>query len=53
MTIEQASGPGINQMIRIERVSRIWAPSDSFFPNRSEAERLQATYDTYRIRPTD
>lgn len=53
MTSDQASAPGINQAIRIERVSRIWAPSYSLFPNRSEAERMQATYDTYRVRPLD
>ncbi|ATN34186.1 hypothetical protein ACO34A_10260 [Rhizobium sp. ACO-34A] len=39
--------------VRIERVSRIWAPSYSLFPDRSEAERMQAAYDTYRVRPLD
>ncbi|PZU84282.1 MAG: flavin-nucleotide-binding protein [Shinella sp.] len=39
--------------VRIERVSRIWAPSYNLFPDRSEAERMQAAYDTYRVRPLD
>jgi predicted pyridoxine 5'-phosphate oxidase superfamily flavin-nucleotide-binding protein len=37
--------------IAIGRVSRIWAPSYSLFPERTEEERMQAAYDTYGVMP--
>jgi predicted pyridoxine 5'-phosphate oxidase superfamily flavin-nucleotide-binding protein len=37
--------------VRIEKVSRIWAPSYSLFPERSEAERMEAAYAAYGVRP--
>lgn len=37
--------------VGIEKVSRIWAPSYSLFPERSEAERMDAAYRTYGVRP--
>ena len=38
-------------VIEVERIARIWAPSYALFPERSEAERMQAAYDTYGVRP--
>lgn len=37
--------------VRISRISRILAPSYALFPDRSEAERMRAAYDTYGVRP--
>jgi len=37
--------------VRVERVSRIWAPSYAVFPNRSEQERLEEAYRTYGVQP--
>lgn len=37
--------------IRIARISRILAPSYTLFPDRPEAERMQAAYDSYGVRP--
>jgi predicted pyridoxine 5'-phosphate oxidase superfamily flavin-nucleotide-binding protein len=37
--------------IKIKRISRIWAPSYTLFPGRSEAERMQSAYDTYGVAP--
>jgi hypothetical protein len=36
-------------LVDVERVSRIWAPSYRLFPERTEAERMQAAYDTYGV----
>lgn len=38
--------------IQIERVSRIWAPSYTLFPDRTEEERIQGAYETYGVAPT-
>lgn len=37
--------------VKIESVSRIWAPSYKLFPERSEDERMQSAYETYGVRP--
>lgn len=37
--------------VGVEKVSRIWAPSYSLFPERSEAELMDAAYRTYGVRP--
>jgi len=37
--------------IQIERVSRIWAPSYTLFPDRTEGERMQSAYETYGVVP--
>ena len=37
--------------VGVEKVSRIWAPSYGLFPERSEAERMDAAYRTYGVRP--
>ena len=37
--------------VGIEKVSRIWAPSYSLFPERAEADRMDAAYRAYRVRP--
>lgn len=37
--------------VGIEKVSRIWAPSYNLFPERSEAELMDAAYRTYGVRP--
>lgn len=37
--------------IKIEKVSRIWAPSYTLFPDRTEDERLQSAYKTYGVTP--
>ena len=39
--------------IRIEHISRIWAPSYRIFPDRTEEERLRAVYANYRVAPVD
>lgn len=38
-------------LIRIERISRIWAPSYTLFPDRTEEERMQGAYETYGVIP--
>jgi hypothetical protein len=37
--------------VGVEKVSRIWAPSYSHFPERSEAELMDTAYRTYGVRP--
>lgn len=37
--------------VKIERVSRIWAPSYKLFPERSENEKMQSAYATYGVQP--
>jgi predicted pyridoxine 5'-phosphate oxidase superfamily flavin-nucleotide-binding protein len=37
--------------IQIERVSRIWAPSYTLFPDRTEEERVRSAYETYGVAP--
>jgi len=37
--------------VRVDKISRIWAPSYALFPDRSEAERMEAAYATYGVRP--
>lgn len=37
--------------IQIERVSRIWAPSFTLFPDRTEDERMRNAYETYGVVP--
>ncbi|UXS38591.1 pyridoxamine 5'-phosphate oxidase family protein [Agrobacterium tumefaciens] len=37
--------------VKIESVSRIWAPSYRLFPERSETERMQSAYETYGVWP--
>ncbi|MGP4750721.1 pyridoxamine 5'-phosphate oxidase family protein [Agrobacterium pusense] len=37
--------------VKIESVSRIWAPSYKLFPERSENERMQSAYETYGVQP--
>lgn len=37
--------------IQIEKVSRIWAPSYTHFPDRTEDERMQNAYQTYGVMP--
>lgn len=37
--------------VKIESVSRIWAPSYKLFPERSEKERMQSAYETYGVQP--
>lgn len=39
--------------IRIERVSRIWAPSYRIFPDRTEAERMREVYANYGVVPVE
>lgn len=39
--------------IQIERVSRIWAPSYTLFPDRTENERMRSAYKTYGVAPVD
>ncbi|MCJ8521612.1 putative pyridoxine 5'-phosphate oxidase superfamily flavin-nucleotide-binding protein [Pseudorhizobium tarimense] len=39
--------------IGIERVSRIWAPSYSLFPERTEQERMQSAYSAYGVTPIE
>ena len=39
--------------IRIERVSRIWAPSYALFPERTELERMEIAFSTYGVAPVD
>ncbi|SLN47045.1 pyridoxamine 5'-phosphate oxidase family protein [Oceanibacterium hippocampi] len=38
-------------LVHIARISRIWAPSYSLFPGRSEEARMQAAYRTYGVQP--
>lgn len=38
--------------IQIKRASRIWAPSYSLFPDRTDEERMQSAYKTYGVIPT-
>jgi predicted pyridoxine 5'-phosphate oxidase superfamily flavin-nucleotide-binding protein len=38
--------------IGVERISRIWAPSYSIFPDRSEADQMQRAYRTYGVMPS-
>ena len=38
-------------VVDIARIARIWAPSYALFPDRTEAERMQAAYDLYGVRP--
>ncbi|MBP0440920.1 pyridoxamine 5'-phosphate oxidase family protein [Tianweitania sediminis] len=37
--------------LRIEKISRIWAPSYQLFPERSEGERMAEAFRRYRVRP--
>lgn len=37
--------------IKVERISRIWAPSYRLFPDRTEEDRMQSAYDTYGVVP--
>jgi len=37
--------------VQVERVHRIWAPSYSIFPARSEEDRMEEAYRTYGVRP--
>ena len=37
--------------VQIEKISRIWAPSYSLFPERSEAERMDAAFAAYGVQP--
>ncbi|MCF4130074.1 pyridoxamine 5'-phosphate oxidase family protein [Methylobacterium sp. SyP6R] len=37
--------------VRIERIASIRAPSYALFPERTEAERMRAAYDTYKVEP--
>jgi predicted pyridoxine 5'-phosphate oxidase superfamily flavin-nucleotide-binding protein len=37
--------------VGVEKVSRIWAPSYSLFPERSDEERMDAAYRAYGVRP--
>lgn len=37
--------------IRIERVSRIWAPSYTLRPDQTEEEKMQSAYETYGVVP--
>jgi uncharacterized protein len=37
--------------IEIGRISRIWAPSYSLFPDRSEADQMRSAYRTYGVLP--
>jgi predicted pyridoxine 5'-phosphate oxidase superfamily flavin-nucleotide-binding protein len=37
--------------IEVGRISRIWAPSYSFFPDRSETDQMRSAYRTYGVRP--
>ena len=38
-------------VVQVGKVSRIWAPSYALFPERSEAERMQAAYAAYGVSP--
>jgi uncharacterized protein len=38
-------------VVEMEKVSRIWAPSYRLFPERSEAERMQAAFEAYGVEP--
>jgi predicted pyridoxine 5'-phosphate oxidase superfamily flavin-nucleotide-binding protein len=37
--------------IEVGRISRIWAPSYSFFPDRSETDQMRRAYQTYGVLP--
>lgn len=37
--------------VSMDKVSRIWAPSYGLFPERSEADLMEAAYRTYKVRP--
>lgn len=37
--------------VKIEKISRILAPSYTLFPDRSDAERLASTYAAYGVKP--
>lgn len=37
--------------IKIDHISRIWAPSYRIFPDRTEEERMQIAYGTYGVVP--
>jgi predicted pyridoxine 5'-phosphate oxidase superfamily flavin-nucleotide-binding protein len=37
--------------VGIDRISRIWAPSYTLFPDQTDEERMQIAYDAYRARP--
>ena len=37
--------------IKIARISRIWAPSYTLFPDRAEADRMRIAYDAYGVNP--
>ncbi|TZG37702.1 pyridoxamine 5'-phosphate oxidase family protein [Agrobacterium sp. B1(2019)] len=37
--------------VKVESVSRIWAPSYKLFPERSENDRMWSAYETYGVRP--
>ena len=37
--------------IKIARISRIWAPSYTLFPDRAEADRMRNAYDAYGVNP--
>jgi uncharacterized protein len=37
--------------VRIERVTRILAPSYTLFPKRPDEERMESAYATYGVRP--
>lgn len=39
--------------IKVERVSRIWAPSYRLFPDRTEEERMRAVYANYGVTPVE
>jgi len=36
--------------VGIDRISRIWAPSYTLFPDRTDEERMQSAYATYGVR---
>ncbi|ESR22746.1 hypothetical protein [Lutibaculum baratangense] len=38
-------------VVEIARIARIWAPSYTLLPERSEEERMNEAYDTYGVRP--
>lgn len=37
--------------VEIERIARIWAPSYTLFPDRSEDERMLSAFDAYGVLP--
>ena len=39
--------------IKVERLSRIWAPSYRIFPDRSEEERMREVYANYGVAPVE